>query len=114
MRQEWQVVNAFLSVPLSMSRPITLDKMVMLLRIASVMLVPVWYRILSTCSVCTQNCIVTAVTRRKCSGKLVLLWFLQDRDRLAGLVVKVSASRAEDPGLESRLRWDFSGVESYQ
>ena len=27
---------------------------------------------------------------------------------------KVSASRAEDPGFESRLRWDFLGVESYQ
>ena len=30
-------------------------------------------------------------------------------DRLAGLVVKASASRAEDPGFESRLRRDFSG-----
>ena len=28
---------------------------------------------------------------------------------LAGLVVKESASRAEDPGFESRLRRDFSG-----
>ena len=28
---------------------------------------------------------------------------------LAGLVVKVSASGAEDPGFESRLRRDFSG-----
>ena len=36
------------------------------------------------------------------------------RDRLVGLVVKVSASRAEDPGFESRLRPDISGVESYQ
>ena len=34
--------------------------------------------------------------------------------RLFGLVVKTSASRAEDPGFESRLRRDFSGVESYQ
>ena len=34
--------------------------------------------------------------------------------RLVGLVVKVSASRAEDPGLGSRLRRDFFGVESYQ
>ena len=33
---------------------------------------------------------------------------------LAGPVVKASASRAEDPGFESRLRRDFSGVESYQ
>ena len=29
--------------------------------------------------------------------------------RLGGLVVKASASRAEDPGFESRLRRDFSG-----
>ena len=35
-------------------------------------------------------------------------------DRLVGLVVKVSASRAEGPGFESRLRRDFFGVESYQ
>ena len=34
--------------------------------------------------------------------------------RLAGLVVKASASGAEDPGFESSLRRDFSGVESYQ
>ena len=30
-------------------------------------------------------------------------------NRLGGLVVKESASRAEDPGFESRLRRDFSG-----
>ena len=30
-------------------------------------------------------------------------------NRLAGLVVKASASGVEDPGFESRLRWDFSG-----
>ena len=35
-------------------------------------------------------------------------------DRLVGLVVKESVSRAEDPGFESRLRRDFSGVKSYQ
>ena len=29
--------------------------------------------------------------------------------RLAGLVVKASASGAEDPGFESRLRQDFYG-----
>ena len=34
--------------------------------------------------------------------------------RLVGLAVKASASRAEDPGFDSRLRRDFSGVESYQ
>ena len=35
-------------------------------------------------------------------------------DRLIGLVVKASASRAEGPGFESRLRRDFFGVELYQ
>ena len=35
-------------------------------------------------------------------------------DRLVGLVVKVSASKAEDPGFESRLLRDFFGVKSYQ
>ena len=35
-------------------------------------------------------------------------------DRLVGPVVKASASRAEGPGFESRLRRDFFGVESYQ
>ena len=39
---------------------------------------------------------------------------LATADRLFGLVVKTSTSRAEDPGFESRLRRDFSGVESYQ
>ena len=34
-------------------------------------------------------------------------------DRLVGLVVKESASTAEDPGFEYRLRRDFTGVESY-
>ena len=33
---------------------------------------------------------------------------------LVGLVVKASSSREEEPGFESRLRRDFSGVESYQ
>ena len=35
-------------------------------------------------------------------------------DHLVGVVVKASASRVEDPGFKYRLRWDFSGVESYQ
>ena len=39
---------------------------------------------------------------------------LSTSDRFVGLVVKASASRAEDPGFESRLRRDFFGVESYQ
>ena len=33
-------------------------------------------------------------------------------DHLVGLVVKASASRAEDPGFESCLRRDFFGLES--
>ena len=35
-------------------------------------------------------------------------------DRLVGLVVKASASRAEVPGFESHLCRDFFGVKSYQ
>ena len=35
------------------------------------------------------------------------------RYRLVDLVVKASASRAEGPGFESRLRRDFFGVESW-
>ena len=35
-------------------------------------------------------------------------------DRLVGLVVKASASRAEGPGFESRLRRDFFRGVSYQ
>ena len=34
--------------------------------------------------------------------------------RLIGIVVKASASRAEDPGFESCLAWVFFWVESYQ
>ena len=47
---------------------------------------------------------ITSVHLQRASGS----------DRLVGLVVKASASRAEDPGFESRLRRDFFGVESYQ
>ena len=36
-------------------------------------------------------------------------FFSSVSDRLDGLVVMVSASRAEDPGIESRLRWNFTG-----
>ena len=35
--------------------------------------------------------------------------FIPTEDRLTGLVVEASASRAEDPGFESRLRRDFFG-----
>ena len=34
-------------------------------------------------------------------------------DRLVGLVVKASASRADDPGFESRLRRDFFSGSSH-
>ena len=37
------------------------------------------------------------------------LFTVSARDRLVGLVVKASASRAEDPGFESRLRREFFG-----
>ena len=40
--------------------------------------------------------------------------FFVDGEGLVGLVAKASASRVEDPGFESLLRRDFSGVESYQ
>ena len=53
------------------------------------------------------TCSHTSV-RPSCSSPLPQL------DRLVGLVVKASASRAEGPGFESRLRRDFFGVESYQ
>ena len=43
-----------------------------------------------------------------------ILMSVTERHRLVGLVVKASASRAEGPGFESRLRRDFFGVESYQ
>ena len=39
---------------------------------------------------------------------------LNRRDCLVGLVVKANASRAKDPGFESCLGRDFSGVGSYQ
>ena len=38
----------------------------------------------------------------------------QHKYRLVGLVVKASTLRAQDSRFESRLRRDFSGVESYQ
>ena len=70
-----------------------------------------------------------------CPAQLYMLttnWFVADRKEmpssailhctsislpvnyLAGLVVKASTSRAEDPGFKSCLRQDFSRVESYQ
>ena len=52
---------------------------------------------------CSSSCAVW--TRRGA----VLRAETAELDRLAGLVVKASASGAEDPGFESRLRRDFSG-----
>ena len=44
-----------------------------------------------------------------CLSLPVFLLVSLSLDRLGGLVVKASASGAEDPGFESRLRRDFSG-----
>ena len=41
-------------------------------------------------------------------GCLALAVLYHSGHRLVGLVVKASTSRAEDPGFESHLRWDFS------
>ena len=38
----------------------------------------------------------------------------KEKNRLVGLVVKASASRAGGPGFESHLHRDFFGVELYQ
>ena len=43
-----------------------------------------------------------------CPPPLATGVFLWRYDHLVGLVVKASASRVEDPGFESCLRWDFS------
>ena len=43
-----------------------------------------------------------ACSLKRCDG-------LRASDRLASLAVRASASGAEDPGFESRLRRDFSG-----
>ena len=48
------------------------------------------------------------------SKQFLYMLFVSHWDHLIGLVVKASALRVEDPGFESRLRRDFSGVESYQ
>ena len=43
------------------------------------------------------------------AGSTQALTGVATEDRLAGLVVKASASGAKDPGFQSRLRRDFSG-----
>ena len=58
----------------------------------------------------TENVLVTVGNELKVGTSLAAL----PGNRLVGLVVKASASRAEGPGFESRLCRDFFGVESYQ
>ena len=44
------------------------------------------------------------------SVSIYCVWLRQQTGHyLVGLVVKVSASTAVDPGFDSRLHWDFSG-----
>ena len=54
--------------------------------------------------------------RNNQAAKFVAHFFFvpQSEYRLVDLVVNASASRAEDPGFESRLRRDFFRVETYQ
>ena len=64
----------------------------------------------------TRECIpsIDPMAQRAHNVGVVVGCLLSFPDRLVGLVVKVSAWRAEDPWFESRLRRDFFGVESYQ
>ena len=59
-----------------------------------------------------------SLAARPSSTRPRFVWFARFQplveDCLVGLVVKASATRAEDPRFESRLRRDFFGVESYQ
>ena len=48
-----------------------------------------------------------SVERRTRAGQTVLAELGWVCHRLVGLVVRASASRAEDPGIEARLRLDF-------
>ena len=65
---------------------------------------------------CSVDGVLGSLLSRWCVGlatQSVMCW-ARCSHRLVGLVVKACASRAEDPGFESRLRRDFFGVESYQ
>ena len=53
--------------------------------------------------------VLVALIRYWSRDKEVELRIALSADRLVGVVVKASASRAEDPGFESRLRRDFFG-----
>ena len=50
---------------------------------------------------------VVMVVGAMAHGKVSILHFIASCHRLVGLVVKASASRAEGPGFESRLRRNF-------
>ena len=60
---------------------------------------------------------VRGTSLRSCSSRqpkgrspsVVKIYFSPRANHLVGLVVKALASRAEDPGFQSRLRRDFSG-----
>ena len=61
------------------------------------------------CTFCSFQRKMSVTLAQTLTQPLEICWF----NRLVGLVVKASASRAEDPGFDSRLRrGDFSGVES--
>ena len=59
------------------------------------------------------SCSPIVPTRSVCAGLILriqpTLEWSPTVDRLVGLVVKAPASRAKDPGFDSRLRRDFSG-----
>ena len=55
-----------------------------------------------------RKALTTQPSQSLCLQPYLILWS-SVTDRLGGLVVKASASRAEGPGFESRLRRDFSG-----
>ena len=62
-------------------------------------------------SVVSLTCFVLGIVQHALTSCYLFTHF---GNRLVGLVVKASASKAEDPGFESRLQRDFSGVKSYQ
>ena len=64
---------------------------------------------------CVDMCVCVHASKNVCvCGCVFVHMFVSMHNHLVGLVVKASASRAEGPGFESRLRRDFFGVESYQ
>ena len=67
--------------------------------------------IVRLCLCCLEACFQAALGRRAAADGLLHVHKLRPLGfhRLVGLVVKESASRAEDPGFQSRLRRDFFG-----